>query len=170
MAGQRCAFTHPLTGGKGKERVRGSVNKAVDVLIPQHDRASLFLLSVAFPSARDEARWVAGFREREGETVIIKSCNQLANLSSSVLIKPGPPGSFSLVRFLPFPISRSLFLSLHLSFSFALALVSFYLRMRNYSYHFALRVWRRQFFISRSLRSRSKLFLGFFINSREKAI
>lgn len=28
--------------------------------------------------------------ERPRETVIIKSCNQLANLSSSVLIKPGP--------------------------------------------------------------------------------
>jgi len=55
-----------------------------------------------------------GVRKR-GEMVIIKSCNQLANLSSSVLIKPSPPDSLSFIRFFPFGVPFP-FLSLILSF------------------------------------------------------
>lgn len=57
----------------------------------------LISLSFSLARARDEARSAAGFAlggEGRGGTVIIKSCNQLANLSSSVLIKPGPHRAF----------------------------------------------------------------------------
>jgi len=124
VAEQDAARPRARIGGEGrarkrKKRVRErlSVNKVVDVLIPRHDRVpasaaflflslslSLFLGSLSH--TRDEASEV-----RKRGTVIIKSCNQLANLSSSVLIKPGPPCSAP-------PLSLSLSLSLSKSLLF----------------------------------------------------
>lgn len=129
-----------------------SVNKAVDVLIPQHDRASASValspldsthlsLSFSLARARDEARSAAGFAlggEGRGGTVIIKSCNQLANLSSSVLIKPGPHRAFC--------FSFSLF-------RLSLLLVSLYLP--HYSFFFPSRA-RSSFF---SFSFRGSLFI-----------
>lgn len=143
---------------KRKERVRGSVNKAVDVLILRHDRVSFTLSLFLFiapppPSAlsfsflremeRDEPRG-----PEEGEMVIIKSCNQLANLSSSVLIKSGPLGSLSLslISFSFFSLTLSLFLSVFLH-----AYVSPHhlpTHAKLFSSFRTLRLrWRRQFFI-----------------------
>lgn len=179
VAGQRCE--------KRKERVRGSVNKAVDVLMPWHDRVSASMASLSlslsplgcllFRARRSEMS-----RKRREEAVIIKSCNQLANLSSSVLIKPGPPDFlFSLSLFLSASRSFSSLISRSLSLSFSFVRAFLFWRLclytRNYSYrsHFVSRL-RRQFFIPflnfhslffSLLLALLKLFLTFFINSRE---
>jgi len=121
-------------------------------------------------------------RKRREEAVIIKSCNQLANLSSSVLIKPGPPGFLFSLSFSPLLVPFLLWflaLSFSLSFSFVRAFLFWRLCLytRNYSYrsHFVSRL-RRQFFIPflnfhslffSLLLALLKLFLTFFINSRE---
>lgn len=91
----------------------------------------LISLSFSLARARDEARSAAGFAlggEGRGGTVIIKSCNQLANLSSSVLIKPGPHRafcfSFSLFRLSLLLVSLYFHITVS-SFPLALVLPSF---------------------------------------------
>lgn len=98
--------------GREKRRRVFSVNKEVDVLIPRlldrepgESRGRLFPSRSLSPSVvREDGSKLA---EKPRETVIIKSCNQLANLSSSVLIKPGPVISLSLFSS-PFPVSNLL--------------------------------------------------------------
>lgn len=114
--------------------------------MPQLDRVSANVSS-SLCSSRDRSLSVVrgGSRrpERPRETVIIKSCNQLANLSSSVLIKPSPVISVSLVfsslsspsrssrllSFLPRPTHAKLFLPFHAS-PFRPSLANFSFRAR----------------------------------------